>query len=46
MGCASGYVLISCILLHQLQPRDMMAPITRGMPNDRFNIENEDVSND
>ena len=28
-----GYASIWCILLHQLQPRDMMAPVTRGVPN-------------
>ena len=33
MRCTSGYASICCILLHQLLPRDMMAPITRGMPN-------------
>ena len=33
MGCASVYVSILCILLHLLQPRDMMAPITPGEPN-------------
>ena len=31
MPSSSGY---ASMLLHQLQPRDMMAPITRGMPND------------
>ena len=33
MRFTSGYASIWCILLHQLQPRDLMAPITRGMPN-------------
>ena len=28
-----GYASICCILLHQLQSRDMMASITRGVPN-------------
>ena len=34
MRFTSGYASIRCILLHQLQPRDSMAPITRGKPND------------
>ena len=41
MRSTSGYASIWCILLHQLQPRDMMAPITRGMPNvwpPRYNL--------
>ena len=33
MRCTSSYVSIRRILLHQLQLRGMMAPITRGMPN-------------
>ena len=33
MRSTSGYASISCILLHQ--PRNMMAPITRGVPNDK-----------
>ena len=32
MRSTSGYASIWCILLHQLQPRDMMAPVTQGMP--------------
>ena len=34
MRSTSGYASIQCILLHQLQPRDFMAAVTRGMPND------------
>ena len=34
MQFTSGYASFWCILLHQLQPRDSMAPITRSMPND------------
>ena len=33
MRYISCYALIGCILLHQLQPRDMIAPITRGVLN-------------
>ena len=33
MRSNSGYASIWFILLHQLQPRDMMAPITQRMPN-------------
>ena len=36
MRLTSGYASIWCILLHQLQPKDLMAPITRGMPNDQY----------
>ena len=32
MRSTSRYASIWCILLHQLQPRDSMAPITRGLP--------------
>ena len=34
MQSSSGYASIWCTLLHQLQPRDSMAPISRGMPNE------------
>ena len=34
MQCTSVYVSILCILLQQLQPRDLMPLITRGMPNE------------
>ena len=34
MRSSSGYASIWCIFFHQLQPRDPMAPITRGLPND------------
>ena len=33
MLSTSGYASIWCILLHQLQPRDTMAPITWGVQN-------------
>ena len=33
MRSTSDYASISCIFFHQLQPRDTMAPITRGLPN-------------
>ena len=33
MRSSSGYASIWCIFFHQLQPRDSMAPITRGLPN-------------
>ena len=33
MRSTSGYASIWCIFFHQLQPRDSMAPITRGLPN-------------
>ena len=33
MRSTSGYASILCIVFHQLQPRDSMAPITRGLPN-------------
>ena len=33
MRSTSGYASISCIFFHHLQPRDSMAPITRGLPN-------------
>ena len=33
MWSTSGYASIRCIFFHQLQPSDMMAPITRGVPN-------------
>ena len=35
MRSTSGYASISCIFFHQLQPRDSMASITRGLPNDK-----------
>ena len=34
MRFTSGYASIWCILPHQLQLRDSMASITRGMPNE------------
>ena len=34
MRSTSGYASIWCIFFHQLQPRDSMAPITRGLPNE------------
>ena len=33
MRSSSGNASIWCIFFHQLQPRDSMAPITRGLPN-------------
>ena len=33
MRSTSGYASIWCIFFHQLQPRDSMAPITRGLQN-------------
>ena len=33
MRFTCGYASIWCILLQQLQLRDSMAPITRGVPN-------------
>ena len=33
MRSISGYASIWCIFFHQLQPRDSMAPITRGLLN-------------
>ena len=33
MRSTFGYASIWCILLHQLQQRDSIAPITRGVPN-------------
>ena len=33
MWSISGYAPIQCMAFHQLQPRDMTAPITRGMSN-------------
>ena len=33
MRSTSGYASIWYIFFHQLQPRDSMAPITRGLPN-------------
>ena len=30
----SGYATIWCILLQKLQPRDILTPITRSIPND------------
>ena len=42
MRSTSDYASIWSILLHQLQPRDMMAPITRGTPNDSVPTSNLD----
>ena len=33
MQSTSGYAPIWCIFFHQLQPRDLIAPITWGLPN-------------
>ena len=33
MRSTSGDASIRCIFFHQLQPRDTMAPTTRGLPN-------------
>ena len=36
MRYTSSYESIYCILIHQIQMRDFMAPIIRGMPNKRW----------